>query len=612
MVEIGDSNKHRLAKHPPITAETGLRYLTLILRPQEWIHRRVDLYRFRSMYRLHQHTNIDFTVPLLAPQAKLPKSSTAEQEQESSPTRLEERVPSPVVAYLPLMQIHKAPLVGFQLADASHADICLITARQSRTLSCVGLLALADRQLGLGGSKSMLTDLGQLCEDARHIDFVLQPSDLVDTSELERTSNSPASQMADDVLQLLPIGDGRVGELRNLQRALIQIVTEDADVAQKVLDRFRNAKTASLEAALWKSESFQFFLPILASSYFLTVALDECSLGTRSVVEVDFERISKGSSHRASSPLAGSSIKKLRVGARLRDVVWSTFLRDWSIRKLEDLSWRPMSITQEAHGATAVESFHVEVEAPAGLKVVGMKWKITPPRSRDSEHPDKSPLVIAQERVKSDLGVRPVDCYPNAATHGEHSIGHSVIRTVPSGYSVMFSWRLAPLATGWLFVALLASSLIFVVQILLTSARLGVQISGNIISPVEELGVLAVAPPGVLLQNRTALVLGLIALGVTALLRSGEHPLTKRLLIVPRGAFIVIVTSLLVSNTDHFVGYSVRDGWLGLLLVLSAIGWLVIFGSWLTSVGPVRMLRRRRLRRSRVQPIDELWEASPL
>lgn len=612
MAGFGETTKNRLTQHPSVTSDCGLRYLTLILRPQEWIHRRVDLFRFRSMYRLHQHTNIDFTVPLLAPQADRETSQPTDTVPHSYPARAGAHVPSAGVAYLPLMQIHKAPLVGFQLADASHADVCLITARQSRTLSCAGLLALADRQLELSGSESMLTDLGLLCEESRHIDFVFEQSDLTGSGEVGHKSDPQTPLVTADVLQLLPVSNGRVGELRNVQRALIRIVTEDADVAQKDVDRFRNAQPLSLEAALWKSEAFRFFLPILATSYFLTVALEGCNLGSRTVVEVDFERISKGSSHRAASPLAGKSINELGIGALLRDVVWKTFLRDWSLRKLEDLSWRPMSITQEAHGATAVESYHVEVEAPAGLKVVRMKWKITPPRGANWDHPDKTPLEHAKERIETELGVRPVDCYPNAATHGEHSIGHSAIRTVPPGYSVIFNWMLAPLATGWLFVALLASSLIFVVQILLSSARLGVRMTGYVAEPAEELDALVAANPDVLLQNRTALVLGLIALGVTALLRSGEHPLTKRLLIVPRGAFIVIVTGLLLSNTDHFVDFSLRDAWLRVLLVLSAIGWLLIFGSWLNSVGPIRMLRRRRLRRRTEQPIDDLWEASLL
>ena len=55
------------------------------------------------------------------------------------------------------------------------------------------------------------------------------------------------------------------------------------------------------------------------------------------------------------------------------------------------------------------------------------------------------------------------------------------------------------------------------------------------------------------MQNRGAFIIGVTALGLAALLRTGEHLLLKRLLFVPRVCVILITSSLLLSSLPLLV-----------------------------------------------------------
>lgn len=588
-------------RHPEITRECGTRYLIVMSQSQEWIHRRVDSFTFRGMQRLHQHTSIDFSVPHAPPTPRvwsLPEGEDAgvvapvKEEADGRPDGSTEEITSSRSYYLPLMQIRKAPLVGYQLCNAAHEDICLITARQSRTLSCVGLLALADAHLGLSGEFSLLSDLGRSCEEFAEVDFEFVATPRIDLPA-EGSSGSPLTMVGAASQRL-----DELRELRELQASLVRIVTADTDVAMAEVAGFRE-KAPPLKAKVWDTRAFQFLLPLLAESYFMTVALEKPLAGSRTVIEVDFERIIGSNRLRSPSPFATREIMNLGLKRWFTDLVWGSFIQPRIVAGLEDACLLPSHVSQEAHAAAAVESYHVELNAPAGMKIVGVKWKITPPQG-DWKHPDRSPVSRAEERIQKDLGERPIDCYPDFGSDGEHTIAHSVVRPVPPGYSVNFRWRIAPLATGWLMVAFITSTLVVLVQAAYASTRLGL-VSLAALDPDTDIGQAA-------LQNRTTLVLGLVALGLTALLRSGEHPLTKRSLMWPRIEVLVILGSFLATSIDLFVvDPPMPVEGTEVLILLSTAAWFLLGLSWMMSIGP---FRRRRRTWDRTKLARDYWEAS--
>jgi hypothetical protein len=211
-------------------------------------------------------------------------------------------------------------------------------------------------------------------------------------------------------------------------------------------------------------------------------------------------------------------------------------------------------------------------------------------------------------RITSDLGPTPVFSKPFFGLEGEHGISHSVIRPVPLGYNIRFQWRVAPLATGWLLLAAILAVLAFMIQWLETSAssnyypgflpEIGSEVFGWILKKASLAG-LDNSIAGVILQNRAGLIVGLVALAVGALVRSGEHALLRRLLLFPRMCIVIVTFGLLVSALPLLMNVAILQSayWIlaYVLLIMSALSGFFLAMSWFMAAGFGRLLRARRI-----------------
>jgi hypothetical protein len=110
--------KADVTDEPDISDETAYFLGGLLLRPRDWIHRRVEHVSYIDERSAHRRISIDFEVP----------ASVTE-------------IPAPV--YLPVAQFAKGKLTNFSIRDSSGRSLPMLTAEQNGHLSSALLLAMA-------------------------------------------------------------------------------------------------------------------------------------------------------------------------------------------------------------------------------------------------------------------------------------------------------------------------------------------------------------------------------------------------------------------------------------------------------------------------------------
>lgn len=597
--------------------EQALNYLYCMLRAQRWVHRRVDRLSFIDSAVMVQNTSLDFTPPLAPPTFNL-DSETA-------------------ITVLPLMQVRKAPLVHFDLRDETGAPVPLLTARQSRTLASHGMLVLADRVLRKAGVEGGLSrDLQVQLVDGENPWYSPNGDPRVDLGLVDVTIDAGSQAL-----------DG-FHAYADTQRRIVDLVAGGLAEGKEALKWFErplglatrvDVLTETLRDVLWASAPYRTYLRRLAEHYYVSpvMASPESAGRRRRVFKVQFERPRRRGSLENSSPKRGRSWLR-RVGGPIVK------------RPLETLGMVATTIGHEANQAVDCESYHVEFVAPAGLKVIDVDWFIFPSgrsgRAGDADRVEGGGTSeeqaaeslserrrrvlenrVLENRVLKDLSATPVVVAPDIRRQDvEPGRVNTAIHPVPLYYGLHLCWRLAASALSWISLALpVAAMAIFLHWVLafgltrpedtpgwvpgwarpiadrvpasgaLPASR-GEKISEKISSVAEGSsgGQLAVA----LAQNRVALLLGIVAIAVALLVRNGEPPATKRLLVSPRLCVAGILALLMVAGAPLWVtSQTLEATWLApaswFTLPISICLLVVIFGVWLTAVGPVRRVRRR-------------------
>lgn len=583
--------------------EQARNYLYCALRAQRWVHRRVDALSFIGLSRVSQRTSLDFSVPREAPQYAI------------SGTR---------VNVLPLIPVEKVPLVGLDLSDDQGQDIPILTSRQNSSISVLGMLSLGDVVLEQAGLPAGL-----------QYDYAAAGYSI----NGDRRVNLEFPTAADDDLATPAEWQA---ELREVQQAIVDLVAGDSELGVRRRTEFETAdpEVAPLFAALWKRPAYRPFLRRLAVTYYLAVVLSPESRQPRRVVKFQLER------RRSKARLSNVPLPDTR---RLAQVRTRRFWGDvlvllWEAGRAlaERLGVSPVSVVTETNAAQDCESYHLELEAPRGLKIMDAQWWLRPPGKPTS-------VREAERRVIEDLGPRPVEVSGALAAGQEQARAHTIVRTLPLGYNVFCRWQMVPTANSWLLMAVPVTALAVAIQSYLVfgSPFLAPDDTSSLPAPANTLpagGLVstlvagqgtvggtggsgaggsgaagALADPGSLLQNRMTLVLGVIAIATTVLLRSGENPLTKRLLLLPRVATVGLIGSLLISSLvlvldpgrDAEALHRVQHAghWLfgASVLALVAVTWCEVLAGGVVRKSVRRYADRRRRSERETGPDRRYW-----
>lgn len=611
----------------------GMAYLHYILRAQRWTHRRVDVMTFPPDHdSWSQHTSIDFT-PVARP---LPPITTVAGQQH---------------VLLPFLQVYKRPLIGFDFKDSNGADVPLLTARQSRTLASLGLLALGDsvlRKSNQGGGLCINyppTEYGsyQVNTDPR-CDLDLPP--------LAASSAMDARQVLINV---------------HAQRLLVDLVAGDEEEGAKALRELEKGQSA-VTRTLWERRAFRVYARRLAQQYYLTgvfpiratpepgpepasggEAAPDGALSTlglpRQVVKFDIcQRVMD------SRVLSRDPSPVVPAGGWTRVAQWARRVPGTlTIKLASKAALVPARLDMSLHHAEAVESYHLELSAPAGMKFVDFVWHFQPPNPGPGSLPGsvarttKSALEIRMQvadQVRHDL-VPPVASRPwdtgsgspvvvtpdlrNAGTSIEVVRLHTHVNRVPLGYNIGATARMVPATTGSLIMTMGFATLALILQVLLTlhwaaASDLPIPFRGGLEEIAQALGT-GRGTYDSYVQNRATLLLALVALAAALLVRSGEHPLTKGVLAFTRTCLVALFVGLVVSGAGMFLSPA-QTGALRLpvvapaLLSVSIVCWCCIqWVFWVTSWGVARRIARRGRRikarlMKRAVPSRGYWKVS--
>ena len=556
-----------------LSGVSAMGYLELILEQQLWVNRRVDIYQPVSSKRLSQHSSIDFTVT-----EDFPSVSTGNDS----------------LALVPIIQIHKKPLSNFDIRDAENREIPILTARQTRTVSATAMLTYADAILRGFYPDGLLFSKNPSSTEA----YSRAPYSMIDFPFRAIASNEEPSRAERK----------RRDETYLIQKGILDIITGDSGDSVVALKRFsKPAARAHLFKVLAQDKAFLSLLSRFADHYFATAVLPVKPLGSRQVIKLDLELMVASKHVSTRTQLADTSLRKAGWKGILNAV--GSRLANWSVRAGEFLCILPTTFLREAHAGMSAQSYHVEVRAAAGTKVTGISWYIRPPdlRANTELHPSTSSrralLKATQSIIEEDFATsRIVTSTPEFRHSGETGLIHSTIRPVPFGYSLFIEWKFAPRVDGWLAIAVIAALASLLTQWAITSWL--------IIAPewmpepllsflnwMHEVGRLSRDGGDSAMQNRGALVVGLAALTIGALVRSGEHHLLKRMLAVPRVLSVVVTTCLLLSSVPLMIEeVQVAESWHGyfdVLMLLSVVATAGLVSSLLMALGPIRHWTRR-------------------
>jgi len=587
-----------------------LKYLNCILRAQRWVHRRVDRVALVDSDVLVQNTSLDLTPPV------------------EPPTFFLDAYPDAMVI-LPVMQITKRPLVHFDLRNEGNESVPLLTARQSRTLATLGMLVLADRVLEEAYQEGCLSynvpgDDGEAADDGYSLNEDVRVDLDLENRPLARAALAPEAARA----------------YRFVQQRIVDLVAEDADTGNAALDWFeytsrgRNVEPgleAEMAVLLWGSDPFRIYLRRLAGHYYLSPVLPLAteSGNRRRILKVQFERPARGGHLGNRTPTREIGIKSWSVNVGLQ------ILRDF----LERFGMVPISVVYEAHQAVDCESYHVEFTAPTGLKIVDLDWFLSPLTNSDGK------ISSAEAQILKDLGKHPVAATPDIRRDNvEPARVNSTIHPIPLFYGLHVRWRLAASALAWISVAVPVAAAAVVLH---AALALGTVQAGSLpdwvpnsiradagwalaattptecgAAPLENCRAAdstGIATGGssfdALAQNRAALILGVIAVAVALLARTGEPPVTRRLLLFPRlstGAimlFLVVAAApLWMTSHDLLTSAAPIVHVAPKLLVVSCILLLALFVTWGSAIGCVR--RPRRYLRDKKSRYNEYWSAA--
>lgn len=549
----------------------ALNYLDCLLRANSWVHRRVDTVDFvgRSLFR--QRTSLDLTIP-----ARCPLYNIAGDE----------------VQILPLIPIMKVPLINFDIRDNEDREFNVLTRSQNNTIVVRGMLSLADNILRTrqGRSPSLLYDYGVPgCSCNYSINCELPPE------------------------ARLPVWKGpcseEIHETTKVQAEIVRLISGTRDQGHEVLRSFGSAPSGSIRKRLWKKTLFKVLAQRFAVTYYLAVCITRNeNTFRRRVIKLSYDRFNNG--------LESSRNDNLSRSSRL-------------VNFLTAIAWLPTPVRTDANAAVDCESYHLEIVAPPGLKICGLKWRIGPPWRDLKDRPfTKNGIERSRARVTNELGNDAITTSSNFCDDGEPTRLHTSISHVPMGYQVECQWQFAPNAFSWLFLAvpsaLVAAGLLFLFSANpvqgVTAEPIGTcpdglvsQRQGGAMKCVTTLD------PSALAVNRLTLLLGVLALMGAVLLRSGENDVTKRQLMSTRFAIVVSVFLLLIAGVGLVIGQhdlqtSTYD-WISPALQASRWVALAVFVmislAQLTAWGRLRRSLRARRRSRRPQTMssfDEYWE----
>lgn len=595
-------------------------YLNCIFRAQRWIHRRVDHLSFEDSITIGQASSLDLTIPIDPPTFSLGADTS--------------------VVILPLLQVRKSPLVHFSLRGPDQEPVPLLTARQSRTLASHGMLALAD--LVIGEAALFGTDLRLTSNHSA----ILGDQPFYQVNDDQRVDlDLPAAGLSNgktdpDVVRAYSL----------VQKHIVSLVSGGPEEGLEELAWFEHPVRGSVRAeelasalagVLWTSLAFRTFLRRLAQNYYVSGVFRPPPQGrARMVLKVRFDRPRRGGSL-ANRAAPWNSVRTWwrHVGRQL--------LRD----PLESLGIVATSIVHEANQALDCESFHVEFNAPRGLKIVDLDWFLFPPSAVDAQQSEPvaesagkpTTDMTPARRVTRDLSNEPIVVSPDIIRDGaEPSRVNTAIHPVPLSYGLHVRWRLAASALSWISVALPVALAVVVLQAILS---LGVMDPGSApswaptwIRETAGWATLSSSDPGTsvagvsgdaandgdvanddgtemgtLAQNRAQLLLVVVGVAVALLVRSGEPGATKRILLAPRLAVAGILISVVVAGVPFWLApTSLGTAWVRTIVLIaflsSAAMLVLVLAAWLVSVGPVRRIRRRSRRRRRSG--DFYWRAA--
>jgi hypothetical protein len=578
----------------------GLRYLYCLLNSQQWVHRRVDTLTFNGLAHVSQRTSLDLSIPFKPPVYRLLDG--------------EEYV------VLPSAQVGKDPLIDFDIQDSDGVHLPLLTDRQNCTITVLGILHLAAETLEKNSLGPHLTQ-----------DFSAAGGDRAFSINKDRSTYLELPSYAPT-----PDGQGESStalECAEVQEVIVRMITGTAEDGRRGVLDFERAQAGTLRGVLWGQLTLRIYLRRLAENAYMAAAMPIRSPHRR-VINYSLER------RRAPGHLRiGGSL----LGREIRDLVRAVLWRDVAGRcghfgrtTLERLGLIPLSVLTDVSAAQDCASYHLEVDTPRGLKITDLHWFICPPGGREGtpaglNHGERR-IRAADEReqmrkrIVAELGEDPIRVTPDVRRGHEHDRIHTTIADVPLGYNLSCRLRMAPVAGGWLLLAV-PTTLMAVGLIVLVLGSQGTA-ADNPLTALPWIGHRLNAwatslrlhdeaandeTAGALLQNRMTLLLGVFVLAGTVLLNSGENPLPRRLLLFPRLATFCVLLTLLVCSSflvvvpnsvpGHAAGVGVATG----LALASMVSALAVICAELVAIGVVRT-SVRRLRRMIGKPDDQYWK----
>lgn len=547
----------------------GLDYLWAALHQREWVHRRVDSMKMESTNRFVQHTSLDLSVPSAAP-------------------RLRDGGGDEIVL-LPLFQSQKAPLSKFNIQLGDGTDLPILNAAQTATVSSIGMLAYAQRlflmmsevlsySTGLSDNQETTLRLADLGINTRVTTSVAWPARQtaiqLTKSHIHREPNEESDYCFNQdprIAGSLPDCTQRVAgcaSSRVIQLALVNLITAKKDLARENLAMFARSESPFIRI-LWETEGYRALLHRLSENYFVTAALslpgdlrtkgqtrqhdavgipmDDAGSLSRHIVVFEVER------RRRETRFFNNYFSRFSAASGNSAVwqqIWITFhlLYVWLRRMASKMGVAPSVVITDCSSAGDSSSFHLEFEAPEGMKVTSLVWSLRP---RDA-------LGEPRRQLKRSLAVSGpvIQVSPDVRAGVESRTVHSSIAQVPMGYSLNCQIHLRPLTLGWpIWSFVVATPLAVLCWLNARDIRNGwLTRAGEILNLLDEgaakgssgdEGARLAIEASLLAsetQNRTALLLAAVALGATLLFRTRESPVLTEQLMTARVCVAALAT----------------------------------------------------------------------
>lgn len=662
----------------------ALNYLYCAIRSQQWMHRRVDTLSLVTASLFAQRTSLDFTIPPGAPRyyhedigefRVLPIFQARKEPLLNFDIKDDEGRDIPILTAAQTATLSLLGMLSYTQRLFMHLSDIVRTHRngdgiQSR-LESIGLQEMVGPELAARArdcAAAMFFDHEWVHEDPERCRYGI---------------NNDEGHHVRFPRQGLHLRGSR--DAAAIQEALGQIITGKHEAGLTALGVFECQCTSEdhvLIHLLWRVAPYRAFLRRFAEVYFVSAVLAMGAPRSEALLEVGGRSANRSLIARLIGRVMGrhdlegrardraaSSVKlshthqdglqrrvvtfaldREATTTRLRNrmkralpdqkvvVPFKDRVRRWgesaiyipARRLTERLGLASLTIYTDAAVAQDCSSYHLEFNAPPGLKITDMTWWVLPvglppvkPTNNRSSGPAEAGRVpgggaagpggpdgrrlgpgFAEGPGKDSPTSLVIQTSPDFAG-GQTSIrGHTTISQVGLGYNLACQIRLRALALGWLLMANIVA---------LTLAALLTALSSDLLASQG-------APDGnieaAVYQNRMTLAIAVVALAGTLLLRTGEHALTKRYLMASRLSIVLLLSTALsvtlrlavLRYKQMFVpvpawgvpadlGQVLHLSWrdtvntLLLLVVISCCAALAV--AQIIAMGPYRALRRR-------------------